>query len=383
MELKLVDMAHDRSPEARGLLLLAVTDKIIEKIDSRSDGEMQAYCDIALILYDTTSTADLQQLAAKVAPYSRMPVALAKRLAQDQIRIASPVLSQFSGFSESDLLELASKLGDAHLQVLAGRSDLTINVTDVIVIRGSDRTHLKLAGNTRVQLSAKSFLNLIHLARHDAKFLDALLLRPDLTPSLCQQLLPNVEADVQAQLRKLVKSSLTSEQQGKLARLKEVRKTLGPGVDESDVSKLWSKCQIARVKKDEIIGVLLQDDRLEQVAALLGKLTQTNHQATRSLIFNGPADKAASLAHNAEMGADTFAMLVDVRCRKMRLPLSKAEEWIKAFEAEGSRRMSQSDNEATSATGSSGFAAKRGKKRAPKKRVARVRQYSSFENPLG
>lgn len=383
MEFKLVEMAQDRSPEARGLLLLAVTDKIIEKIDNRTDREMQAYCDIALILYDTTPITDLEKLASKVAPYSRMPVALAKRLATDSIRIASPILSQFEGFSEGDLLELASKVGDAHLQILAGRPDLTVKITDVIVIRGSERTHLKLAGNTQIQLSAKSFLNLMHLARHDAEFLDTLLLRPDLTPGLCQQLLPNVDADVQAQLRKLVKSSLSAEQQGKLGRLKEVRKTLGPSVDESDVSKLWSKCQIAGVKKHEIVGVLLQDDRLEQVATLLGKLTRTHHQATRSVIFNGPADEAAKLALDAELCADTFAMLVQVRCKKMRLPPSKAEEWIRAFEAEQSRRTSEPDSPMATASESSGFAAKRGKKRAPKNRISRVRRYSSFENPLG
>lgn len=383
MEFKLVEMAQDKSPEARGLLLLAVTDKIIEKIDDRSDREMQAYCDIALILYDSTPAANLQQLAVKVAPYSKMPLALAKRLAADNIRIASPILSQFEGFSEGDLLELANKVGDAHLQVLAGRPDLTLKITDVIVIRGSERTHLKLVGNMQVELSAKSFLNLMHLARHDAEFLDTLLLRPDLTPGMCQQVLPNVDADVQAQLRKLVKSSLSAEQQGKLGRFKEVRKTLGPSVDESDVSKLWSKCQIARVKKDEIVGVLLQDDRLEQVVALLGKFTRAHHQSTRSVIFNGPADEAAKLALDAELCADTFAMLAQVRCRKMRLPPSKAEEWIKAFEAEQAHRTSQPGNDAASTTGSSGFAAKRGKKRPPKNRVSRVRQYSSFENPLG
>lgn len=382
MELNLVKLAKDRSPASRKQLLPAVTDTVIAKIHDCTDTDMSVFGEIALVLYDTTPKVDLERIAHKVAPYANMPVEFAKRLAEDHIRIAEPILAEFFGFTESDLLDLASRLDDTHLQILAERPDLTVKITDVIVVRGSEKTHVRLTGNDQVRLSATSFLNLIHKLKTDPAFLETLFLRPDLTPSICEQLMPNVDGVIQSQLRNKIKSSFTPAQKKRMVRLKQVRKSLGETLTGNDISKLWSKCQVTNVEVNEVISVLLQDERLEHVATYLSRDTRITNEKVRTLLFNGPADRAASFCLTAGLDLSTFAMLAQVRCRKMRFSMTKAEEWIAEFQALLDVKKSPTETRSPSQNEEPRerfFAAKR-KKREPRDRSRKRRKHLAAFN---
>ncbi|GGB33107.1 hypothetical protein GCM10011316_01520 [Roseibium aquae] len=362
MKYAVVEMTSDNLQESRSTLLRKVTDQVASSLPRRSEADIRIFSEIIRLLYPLSPLEDRAHVAELVSACGTLPEWLVLQLAQDQPVVANPILTGYRGFREPVLLKLSMSLPDPHLQVLARRPDLTQPVSEQLVGRGSIAVHRIIAENLQIQLSQKALSLLIRRAMKDARTCDALLLRKDLTPSNYKQMLPYVDTNTRHKLRKLIEESLSPEQREHLQYLRSLRRNLGAAYTQKNSMGLWAACQKEGANLNDILTLLLQDERLEDVARLLAHVSGQREPKIRDIVFNGEPEDGARLAMLTGLNADTLAFLATVRSKKLKLPSGEAAEWRRSFAA------LQADVEATPVRRNSEFAAKRPKRVRPEKK---------------
>lgn len=327
----LLKLAQQNTPEARAELVLNITNAIFSNIDSRSDDELNLFAEIALLLYATLPVKDRLQLSCRLAAHGRTPVRLAMKLAEDELEVARPILTRGICFSQEHLLDLARRVSEKHLEFIARRNDLSLKVSDKLIERSTRTIRRILASNRDIRLSRLALQTLVRQSVTDVVLREDLVLRVDLPPSLCHQMLPHVDEETQKKLRGIISGALSKDKLNQIARLKQLRKEFGPALDTSDMSKLWQLAQDAGIELDDLVILLLQDNRLSHVTKLLAGLTRQPVGNFREAIYNGVADVAVEAALKLKLRPDTFALFAHTRCRHLRIPDTQADEWITAY----------------------------------------------------
>ena len=96
------------------------------------------------------------------------PFGVIEHLASDdQTEVAGTVLANSSCLTSDTLVEIARTKGQEHLLAISGRTDLTEDVTDVIVDRGERKVIRKLAGNASARFSDNGYKGMVAHAESD------------------------------------------------------------------------------------------------------------------------------------------------------------------------------------------------------------------------
>src|SRR5919199_1504410 len=94
------------------------------------------------------------ELSHRLAPLANAPIETVRRLAHDHdIAVAGPILRQSQRLAEIELVDIAERMGQAHLLAIAARADITERVTDALVRRGDRSVVHRLVQNPSARLS--------------------------------------------------------------------------------------------------------------------------------------------------------------------------------------------------------------------------------------
>ena len=331
MSVQLLGLASDKSGKSRDTLLAALTDMYVEGVEGRTAAEAEIFGEVALLLYQHVSEESRAVLSKKLAPHVQTPMPLAIALATDVIRVATPMLEHYPGFQQSHLEEFAETLDDKHLQVLSRRKDLGQEASQRLADRGSKIVRRLLAGNRDIELSRLTLRALVKHAIQDIVLREDLAIRSDLTPSICQMLLPSVSGETAEHLKKMINGSITKDDLDQLARLRQVRRTIGVNLDSPDVAGLLRFCKQQGIAADDLSILLVQDKRLSHATDLLAFRSGVPPVTARNALFNGDRDEVVAMARKAGMSLDAFSMLAKARCDHLRIPMSQAADWISAY----------------------------------------------------
>lgn len=327
----LLELAKLRSPEAQAELVLGISEIIFRNVDAASEKELCLFSEIALLLYGTLPDDSRAQLSRQLATQKRAPVPLAKKLAKDKLDIARPMLAHGVCFKQEDLLDLVQQINNKHLEYVAGRRELDTSVTDVLVKRGTKATRRTLAGNRDISLSRAALQNLVRDSVDDVVLREDLVLRHDLTPRLCEQMLSFVNEKAQEKLRGILDGRVTKDDLSQIAKLKQIRREFGPALDTSDMRRLWKLAQKAGLDLDELLLLLLEDNRLTHIAELIALLAVKSVADVRNAIYKGGAEFMVEVAMKLNLRPETFSLIAIERCRHLRIPESQSNEWIRAY----------------------------------------------------
>ncbi len=358
----LLDLARQKTPEALAELVVGISEIIFRNVDSASDTELNLFSEISLLLYATLPTESRIELSRQMASQQRAPVQLAMKLAEDEEDIARPMLTHGACFSQEDLVELVQRVSKKHLEFVACRRDIDTKVSDELIKRGTKTIRRILASNRDIRLSRLALQALVKNSEEDVVLREDLVLRPDLTPRLCERMLTFVDETTQKKLRGILSGSLSADDREQIARFKQLRRDFGPSLDTLNMRKLWKLAQNAGVTLDELITLLLEDDRLPHVIELVAYLSQKSVSELRHAIYKGGAEVIAAAANQLEIKPKTFTLLSVVRCRHLGIPESQADEWVKTFLNSSPDRWRRANKN------SSAFAASRGRREAAKQR---------------
>jgi uncharacterized protein (DUF2336 family) len=120
----LIALANEASSEKRRLLLRELTDHFLGGVE-HSVTETELYGSVLETLSEEMETAVRAELAARFAEAPNAPASLIRRLAEDQIDVAGPVLRASTVLTDADLIDVVSRQGQDHMRAVSGRTEVS------------------------------------------------------------------------------------------------------------------------------------------------------------------------------------------------------------------------------------------------------------------
>jgi uncharacterized protein (DUF2336 family) len=161
--------------------LRRITDLFMIRADDYSDAQVEVFDDVISRLTERIEAKARAELARRLAPVNRAPIAVIRALARDQsIEVAAPVLSQSPRLTEEDLLGFANSQGQDRLLAISKRSTVSESVSYVLVTRGDQEVVRSVARNEGAKFSHAGFGKLVERSVGDDELAESVGLRRDI-----------------------------------------------------------------------------------------------------------------------------------------------------------------------------------------------------------
>jgi len=169
----------------RSTMLRQVTDLLLAGGMHYSPEQLSVFDAVMRRLTQDVDQDSLIELSGRLASMELAPADVAGRLSHhDNISIARPVLEKCGSLTDEVLVSVAKAKSQYHLLAIAGRRQINVVVTDVLVDRGNLQVKLKVVGNDGALFSEYGFARLVTDARTDQKLATLVKRRPDIPPEL-------------------------------------------------------------------------------------------------------------------------------------------------------------------------------------------------------
>lgn len=176
--------------EKRLTALRRVTGLFLNEADRLNEEQIGVFDDVLVHLVQRIEVKARIELSNILAPLDNAPTEAIRRLANDdEITVASPVLTSSTRLTENDLVDIAKSRSQGHLQAISGRATLSEGLTDVLIKRGNREVIHTLAANSGACFSALGYNSIAKKAVHDGSLAEKLSVRVDVPLAVLRQLL--------------------------------------------------------------------------------------------------------------------------------------------------------------------------------------------------
>lgn len=181
-----VDAALTTVTQARrATMLRKLTELLLHGASHYSKEHLSVFDAVMRRLTQNADQEALVELSEGLASIETAPAEVAACLSHhDDIAVAGPVLERCASLPDVVLLSVAKARSQHHLLAIAGRKQISVAVTDVLVDRGSSAVKLRAIGNKGAQFSEYGFARLVTDARTDARLAGLVKKRTDFPPEL-------------------------------------------------------------------------------------------------------------------------------------------------------------------------------------------------------
>ena len=184
----LLDLARDKSVAARTRLVQIVGDLFFNTEIVLSDRERALMQDILRQLIHDAEMTVRRLLAERMAPESDAPPELLSTLANDEIEVAYPILTQSMVLQDIELIEIVEHRTLQHQLAIANRRALSENVSDALAGTGHVDVVKTLLENHGAEISQTTMAFLVDESERVDAYQNPLLRRQELTPQLAQRM---------------------------------------------------------------------------------------------------------------------------------------------------------------------------------------------------
>ena len=318
---ELKQLAEERSSEKRLDLLRRITDLFLVNVEKYSDIEISLFNDVVDSIVERVSRDAKIDVATNLVIIPGFPLPVARKLANaSDIEIARPVIRGFLGFTELDLIEIARRASDAHLDAVAGRTQLSEAITDVLIDRGSPRVVHTVSANQGARFSEQGMDNLVIKARDDSALQGLLVERADLPPRAAETLSTIVSEALAIKLKERgyqVCDTIPDQL------IEAVCEDFTRAVRDRDRNSLAAERIIAqfgagRLTLEDALLAVIECDQMLAVAALLGHSIGIDRQTLMCILASGPLHTVLVLMRALELKWETVNALLALRTSKQR-----------------------------------------------------------------
>jgi uncharacterized protein (DUF2336 family) len=311
---ELEEVVQHGSRRKRVETLQRITALFLAGASGYSDAHINLFDDVFGLLIDEIETKARAELANRLAPVSNAPGQVIRTLANDDdIAVAGPVLKLAPRLAESDLVDLATTKGQAHLQAIATRQVLGEAVTDVLVRRGDREVVRNVAANRGARISETGFFRLIKRAETDGILAEKVGLRPDIPPQMFQELLTKATAIVHKRLL----ASAPPDLKGEIRRvLEKVSNEVGARVGPRDYRA--AQCAVLSLHRaggvnEAALAAFASDGKYEETVVALAALSKVPIGVADRLMASDRPDPVLILCKAADMGWPTVKSVITMR----------------------------------------------------------------------
>ena len=302
--------------------------------DRCSDEQVDIYDSVLIRLVGMVETEVRRFVAEQMAGLRLGPEETIRRLAEDQIEVAGPILKQSTVLRDTDLMKIADSSGNCHRLAIADRDVLSEKVTDVLVRRGDLRVKRKVAGNEGAILSEESMTMLISDAASDATLQAYLSDRDDLVDSHIMSLVAIASDEIRQKL--LIRGSKAeAERIDEAAQLAAMRMSNQYWLGRYDFETARSRV-LALAKRgalnEKTLRKLASEDRFPEAVAAYSLMTNCGFEEVSHWMVRPDPEPFLISARAHEMSSITVSALLAIGPWRHRLSLSERAKAMRTFQ---------------------------------------------------
>lgn len=327
-------LALESSSERRRELLRSLTDLFLDGIDEQTDRETSLYADIACRVLDEVTEEARRELAERIAPLTRFPGGIVRKLATDVISVASPVLEDSPLLNERDLVAIAGTHSQAHLLAISRRRDLREAVTDVLVERGEKEVLHSVTANAGARFSRAGFNVLAEKSVGDTQLQECLISRTDMPNAVASKLASIVEGELGQRLGTVRAMNMEHEFEAYVAKAKKRLETAlrGSHRERIDIQVLINDVRNGVQSLNAAVTRLAKDNRPVQLSWLLAAAAELPETIVSNALNKVNGLPIAVTCKALGLGVDAFRAVALMRCRRLNLPMLDADRLTEQYQ---------------------------------------------------
>jgi len=328
----LVQLSRDPSPARRRELLRSIADMFLDEAEPYNDRLLVQFTDVLTILLKQVDTRARTEFAERVSEAPQAGHALHYALANDNLDVATPVLSRSTLLDDENLVEIASHRGQGHLEAIATRDRLSAAVTDALVAYGDNPVLRIVTGNFGAEFSQASFETLAEKATADSELLNAMSFRPDIPRKIADTILKLLPNDARMRLSALLAADPTAIRPlfRKAAALTKQKK-LGRSLERLETKGLIQQVRKGDVSLDQVVCVLADKNRILDLALALSDFAKIEEALVTGAILKVNAAPVVVLLRALELNEEAVRAVANLRCRRLNLPNSMREHLLERW----------------------------------------------------
>jgi len=303
------------SPEKCEELLAGITSLFLSGASRFNEDHIALFDEVFARLIEDIEMRARAQLSEQLAPIKNAPPNIVRRLAcDDEVSVASPVLTRSPRLTDTDLKNIAGSKGQGHLLAISERRDISESVTDVLVRRGDRRVVRTIAGNEGARFSQKGFSTLVERAADDGMLAEKIGQRPDVPPRLFRTLLLQATAVVQQRLLATVPPETAAEIRRVLAKVSDDIGSKVPGAANFAGARAVVLALKENGELDEhALADFAKDRGYEETVITLAELTSVPVETVERLMAGDRSDPVLILCKAAKFSWPTVRAIILVR----------------------------------------------------------------------
>lgn len=312
---ELIGLARDKSVEGRTRLVQIVGDLFFDTDTVLRDAERNIMSDILRQLIHDVEMKVRQQLAKRMAIEADAPHELISALANDQIEVAHPILTQSTVLQDIELIEIVEHRTLGHQLAIAMRETVSEAVSEALIGTGNVDVIKTLLENDNADISGSAMEYLVEQSEKIDDIQVPLINRGDLGSDLAKRMYWWVSAA----LRKHIVEHYRIDEAELDDKIQDtIHDILGgdpgdPGsIDETPLRKsqeLAQKLQKAEAITSQLLIQTLRQGEIVLFEDLLSQLTGLRTNLIRRFVFEPGGEGLAIACRAAEIAKPDFASI--------------------------------------------------------------------------
>ena len=309
------------SPQRRINTLRRVTDLFLHNEEVLDENQIKVFDDVFCLLTARIEVRAKAELSKRLAAVDHAPHKIIRQLAcDDEIAVAEEAIVRSSQIDDATLADIARTKGQNHLFAISGRTNLSRDVTDIIVDRGERRVIRRLAGNASAQFSEAGYAGMVAHAEADDELTEILGLRSDLPIDFLRKLLQRATEVVLARLLAVAPPEI----QGEVSRvLKSIAASAGlrsqPVRDFARAEAIVRRMKGLNELNDAAIAKFAGSRRFDEVIAALAVLAGIPSATIEKVIDGSRADLVLIPCKSARLNWSTVRAILTYRQVKPKI----------------------------------------------------------------
>ena len=328
------DLENEPSAERRSELMRHVATLFSLTSETCSQEQMDIYDSVLIRLADMVEQETRAHVAEKIAKLRRAPNAIIRKLAQDEIQVAKPVLTHSVALTNQDLVEISSRFGQDHLTAIAGRDVLPEEVTDVLVARGNSGVRHTVADNHGARFSDRGFTILVESAQRDEELQMKIGQRADVPDAIIEKLVESASETVRAAL--IEKGQIGDLRKvSDAARIAAQRMSNDFWLSRYDFESAWTRAlpDARSGKLDEMtLRRLATEDRFADVVAVYSILCGISLEDAKHWLVRTDTDPFVIVSRASDLSLMTIQDLLKCGPWRYRLGPEKRQATLQRFQ---------------------------------------------------
>jgi len=321
----LLHLAEDRSAESRNELVTIIKDLFENKSGVLSDREKNLMFKIIETLFHEVEVSIRRDLSEQLAERNDVPQDLITYLANDNIAVASPVLSHSELLRDEDLIKIIHQRTEEYHMAITLRREISEDISDALVETGHEDVIVSLLNNKNSRISRSTMEYLVEQSKRLDTFQDPLVHRDDLGEELAIKLFGWVSdalrQDISSKFdlpQDILDTYLAAPDNQNADRSRHLEK-MQPNATMDLVLQLKAKDMLT----PDVLVAALNQGEIALFVGVFAEMTGLDLEFTKTIVFDGNGEEIA-VACKA-IGVSEMQFLTVLRKTRRRLAPCRAD----------------------------------------------------------